>query len=131
MNISQAAQQSGLSSKALRHYESTGLLVPARRANGYRDYSEANLEALRFIQRARASGFSVDEVRSLLELRDNPGRRSRVTQQLVREKLSRLEAQLRDMLEMRASLASFVDSCAGDDSPRCAILEQLSGQPCE
>ncbi|WP_444889753.1 MerR family transcriptional regulator [Microbulbifer sp. DLAB2-AA] len=128
MNISQAAKHSGLSSKALRHYESIGLVSPARKANGYRHYTEDNLETLRFIQRARACGFSIEEVRTLLGLKGNPERHSRETKQLVHEKLSMLETQLRDMLAMRETLHSFVDSCAGDDSPDCAILQQLSGQ---
>ncbi|MFA0809982.1 MerR family transcriptional regulator [Microbulbifer epialgicus] len=128
MNISQAARSSGLSSKALRHYEAIGLLVPGRGVNGYRQYSASDVETLRFIQRARVSGFSTGEVRVLLELRDTPDRRSRETKLLVSEKLSQLEEQLRDLLEMRATLLALVESCAGNDSPECAILDQLSGQ---
>ncbi|WHI52540.1 MerR family transcriptional regulator [Microbulbifer sp. MLAF003] len=128
MNISQAARSSGLSSKALRHYEEIGLLVPSRGANGYRQYTASDVETLRFIQRARVSGFSTGEVRALLELRENPDRRSRETKLLVSEKLSHLEEQLRDLLEMRTTLLAFEKSCAGNDSPECAILDRLSGQ---
>lgn len=128
MNISQAAHNSGLSSKALRHYEAIGLVVPARGSNGYRKYTMGDVETLRFIQRARVNGFSIGEVRALLELRDNPDRRSRETKQLVSEKLSQLEEKLRQLLEMRTTLLAFEESCAGNDSPQCAILEQLSGQ---
>ncbi|BBL99992.1 MerR family DNA-binding protein [Microbulbifer sp. GL-2] len=128
MNISQAAHNSGLSSKALRHYEAIGLVVPARGPNGYRKYTMGDVETLRFIQRARVNGFSIGEIRALLELRDNPGRRSRETKQLVSEKLSQLEEKLRQLLEMRTTLQAFEESCAGNDSPQCAILDQLSGQ---
>jgi len=128
VNISQAACNSGLSSKALRHYEAIGLVVPARGPNGYREYTVSDLETLCFIQRARINGFSIGEVRALLELRNNPHRRSREAKQLVSEKLSQLEEQLRHLLEMRTTLLAFEESCAGNDSPQCAILDQLSGQ---
>ncbi|MCO1333912.1 MerR family transcriptional regulator [Microbulbifer sp. OS29] len=128
MNISQAAQSSGLSAKALRHYESIGLVVPSRAVNGYRNYSPADVEALCFVSHSRACGFATGEVRALLELRDNPDRRSWETKALVSDKLSRLEEQLQTLLGMRATLQTFADSCAGNESPDCAILEKLSGQ---
>lgn len=130
MNISDAALASGLTSKALRYYESINLLVPRRADNGYRDYSTADVQALRFIQRARASGFSIDEVRELLVLQANPRRRSRDAKRLVQGKLTRIEDQLRNLREMQQSLRDLVDSCAGDASPECAILDSLAGQGC-
>jgi len=131
MNISQAARRSGLTAKALRYYESIELLSPGRSENGYRDYSERDLETLRFIQRARAVGFAIDEVRDLLELHHNPARRSHDAKRLVREKLAHVEEQLRNLREMRAALRSLADSCAGNESPECAILDNLSGGACE
>ncbi|MBB3060257.1 MerR family transcriptional regulator [Microbulbifer rhizosphaerae] len=127
MNISQAARKSGLTAKALRYYESIDLLAPGRSENGYRDYSERDLETLRFIQRARAVGFAIGEVRDLLELHRNPARRSHDAKLLVREKLQHVEEQLRNLREMRATLRVLADSCAGDESPECAILDNLAG----
>lgn len=127
MNISQAARQSGLTPKALRYYESIDLLRPQRSANGYRDYSERDLETLRFIQRARAVGFSVEEVRDLLGLYHNPSRRSHDAKLLVLDKLEHIETQLRNLREMRATLKELASRCAGDESPECAILDQLAG----
>ncbi|WP_346836866.1 MerR family DNA-binding protein [Microbulbifer sp. SAOS-129_SWC] len=126
MNISLAARESGLTAKALRYYESLDLVVPGRCANGYRDYAERDLEALRFIQRARATGFAVEEVRELLDLYRDPARRSRDAKQLVEEKLQHIEAQLNTLEQMRDSLRTLSSHCAGDDSPQCAILDGLS-----
>ena len=126
MNISEAAQQSGLSAKALRYYESIDLLSPGRAQNGYRDYSDADLETLHFIQRARATGFTVDEVRELLSLYRDPGRQSRDAKALVKDKLGHIEAQLRSLRAMRQTLRDLAERCAGDESPQCAILEGLS-----
>ena len=53
MNIGQAAERSGLPTKTIRYYEDVGLLQPARRANGFRDYGDRDVHDLRFIARAR------------------------------------------------------------------------------
>ncbi|TIY01181.1 MAG: MerR family transcriptional regulator, partial [Mesorhizobium sp.] len=68
MNIGIASEKSGLPSKTIRYYEDIGLLRPARTDNGYRDYSVADIHRLRFLQRSRSLGFSVDECRQLLSL---------------------------------------------------------------
>src|SRR5437667_6177998 len=77
MNIGTVAERSGVPPKTIRYYEDIGLLRPAqRRSNGYRSYSPAGMHSLRFIKRARGLGFSVDEVRALLDLWRNHSRRS-------------------------------------------------------
>jgi Cu(I)-responsive transcriptional regulator len=126
MNISQAAQMSGLTSKALRYYESIELLTPGRASNGYREYSRQHVAILQFIHRARASGFSIEDVRELLQLYSNPSRRSHDAKLLVQEKLQQIEQQLTSLQEMQKSLRKLSDSCAGDDSPECGILDQLA-----
>ncbi|MGQ0749137.1 MAG: MerR family transcriptional regulator, partial [Betaproteobacteria bacterium] len=69
MNIGTVAHQSGVPPKTIRYYESIGLISPAyRRPNGYRSYSALDMRTLNFIKRARSLGFSVEEVRELLDL---------------------------------------------------------------
>src|SRR5689334_8774688 len=69
MNIGRAAEASGVSPKTIRYYESIGLIQPAeRRGNNYRDYSTADVETLRFVQRGRSLGFSMKEIADLLAL---------------------------------------------------------------
>ncbi len=66
MNIGDAALQTGLPAKTIRYYEDIDLVSPARAENGYRDYSDNDVHRLRFLQRARGLGFTIDECRGLL-----------------------------------------------------------------
>jgi len=129
MNISQAAAKSGLPVKTLRYYEEIGLVLPGRQeGNDYRDYSAADVEHLRFLQRARAVGFNLDICRELLELYRNPQRRCSQVKQLVLEKIEQVETQLRELQALKSVLTEMADSCAGDDSSDCTIIEALAQQ---
>ncbi len=77
MNIGTAARQSELPAKTIRYYEEIGLVSPDRAHNGYRDYGDGDIHKLRFIQRARSLGFSIDECRQLMALYDDKSRASR------------------------------------------------------
>ncbi|HBO13886.1 MAG TPA: Cu(I)-responsive transcriptional regulator [Halieaceae bacterium] len=127
MKIAEAARQSGLSAKAIRYYESIGLVAaPARADNGYRDYPPEAVDELGFVQRARAVGFSVDECRQLLALYRDPARQSAHARGLVLEKLAALDERLAQLHSMRDSLADLAGRCRGDEGPECAILDDLA-----
>lgn len=125
MNIGKAAQRSGLNAKTIRYYESIGLIGSQRRDNGYRDYSQPEVERLCFLQRARAVGFSLEECRELLELYANPERRSAEVKDLVLARVEQLEAQLMNLEAMRDTLLTMASHCAGDESAECAIIDSL------
>lgn len=127
MNISQAAKISGLSPKTIRYYERIQLIDPASRSeNGYRDYSHKDLDILRFVQRARSTGFSVEECRQLLSLYQNPERHSSEVKELVQEKLERVEAQITELEQMRNTLKELVTRCPGNEAAQCAIIDSLA-----
>ena len=127
MNISQAAQACGLPNKTIRYYEDIGLVVPKRQqGNDYRLYSLDDIAQLRFLQRARAVGFSLDECRELLALQANPQRRCVQVKALVNEKITQVDQQLIALHAMRATLVDMANECAGDDTSDCAIINQLA-----
>ncbi len=127
MNISQAAKASGLSPKTIRYYERIELIGPASRGNnGYRDYNDSDLDVLRFVQRARATGFSVEECRQLLSLYRETNRHSVEVKALVQDKLQRVEAQIIELQHMRDTLADLVRRCPGDELAQCAIIDRLT-----
>ena len=68
MNISKVAKATGLTAKTIRYYESIGLIsAPVRSDNGYRSYTDGALRELRFVKRARETGFNLEECQELLE----------------------------------------------------------------
>lgn len=128
MNISQAAQATGLSSKTIRFYEQQGVIPAASRAaNGYRYYDEQQLKMLRFIKRARDMGFSLEESRELLELSQNPQRTSASVKQKAELQIQRIDAQIEALQQMRAMLIEVTVQCRGDEQAECPILDQLNG----
>ncbi len=126
MQIGQVADQTGVSAKMIRHYETIGLIGGARRANGYRDYSARDAHELRFIRSARDLGFSLDEIRALLDLWRDRARRSGDVHQLAARHLADVERRIADLKRMAASLKSLIGACHGDARPDCPILEGLA-----
>ncbi len=126
MNISEVGKLAGLPPKTIRFYEDIGLIAPKRMANGYRVFSPQDLHRLAFLRRARALGFGIEECRALLALYADPTRASAQVKALAREHLDRVDAQLRELTELRATLSTLVASCAGDGRPDCPILADLA-----
>ena len=127
MNIGLAAKRSGLPAKTIRFYEESGLITPARRSdNGYRDYSDADVHKLGFLQRARSLGFSLEDCRALLALYEDRSRASADVKQLALGHIAEIDAKLAALEEMRSTLGALVDACHGDDRPDCPILTSLA-----
>ena len=130
MNISQAARQSGLSAKTIRYYEDIGLVKPLRDTNDYRVFRDSDLHKLTFLSRARALGFTIDDCRALLALYEDESRASGDVKAIARKHLDEIEAKVRDLQAMHATLTHLVAECAGDNRPDCPILKGLSGAEC-
>ncbi|MGQ0660130.1 Cu(I)-responsive transcriptional regulator [Sphingosinicella sp.] len=126
MNIGQAAGRAGLRTKTIRYYEDIGLLKPARRANGFRDYAERDVHELRFIARARGLGFSVEECRHLLELYRDTGRASAEVRETAAVHIEAIRSKIGELRAMERTLARLIDECAGDARPDCPILDELA-----
>jgi MerR family copper efflux transcriptional regulator len=127
MNISFVAEKSGVSAKTIRYYESIGLIPSAdRRTNGYRAYDTEDVHTLQFIRRARNLGFSVDEIRSLLDLWQDKKRASTKVKALATQHLRELDQKIKELESMRRTLAHLIERCRGNDRPDCPILNDLA-----
>jgi MerR family transcriptional regulator, copper efflux regulator len=128
MNIGTAARQSGLPPKTIRYYEEIGLLTADRAANGYRDYSSEDVHRLRFVQRSRSLGFSIEECRQLLSLYTDRDRASADVKAIATEKLGEIDRKIAELTGLREMLGHLVENCHGDARPDCPIIDGLSGR---
>ncbi len=127
MNIGQASKATGVSAKMIRYYESVGLIRPAdRTGSNYRDFSERDVNELRFIRRARNLGFSVEEITRLLTLWRDRDRPSREVKAVAEKHIADLDARIAEMQGMADALRTLASCCAGDDRPDCPILTDLA-----
>jgi MerR family copper efflux transcriptional regulator len=127
MNIGDAAKASGVSAKLIRYYESIGLIPEAgRTASGYRVYTAAEVNTLRFIKRARTLGFSIGRIQHLVGLWQDKPRASSEVKHIALEHVTELEAKIAEMQAMRDALRELADACHGDHRPDCPILRDLA-----
>ncbi|KGQ70180.1 transcriptional regulator [Chelonobacter oris] len=131
MNIKQVAQLTGLTDKTIRFYESKGMISPPSRAsNGYRQYSQRQIDELQFLHRSRNVGFSLPESKELLDLYLNPSRHSSEIKQRTLEKIAHIDRQILKLRQMKQQLERLAAQCPGDEQSDCPIIDSLSGKSC-
>ena len=128
MNIGTAAEQANLPPKTIRYYEEIGLVTPSRAGNGYRDYSDKDVHRLRFLQRSRSLGFTIDECRHLLSLYDDKHRASADVKAMALEKVGEIDRKIAELQSLRDTLATLARHCHGDGRPDCPIIDDLAGE---
>ena len=127
-NIGQAAMQSGVSAKMVRHYENLGLLPLVQRTDaGYRQYGPGEVHTLSFIRRGRVLGFSMAEIAELLKLWQNKQRASADVKQIALTHVADLDRRITEMTAMKTTLQHLAHGCQGDTRPDCPILTGLAG----
>lgn len=123
----------GLSIDTIRYYEKQKLLqMPPRSASGYRLYGPDELRALRFITRAQRLGFSLKEIRQLLDIQRNPGGGCGRTARVIEKKLSQVRAKVKNLNEIEYYLAAALGKCnrtlkeTNKSSSHCPVLDELA-----
>lgn len=131
MNIGHAAKKSGVPAKTIRYYEEIGLIPAAgRTASGYRDYGESEVETLKFVNRARSLGFSVNDVGDLLALWRDRGRASADVRRIAQGHVLAVERKIAELQAIKQTLEGLIHRCHGDDRPDCPIIEELAPACC-
>ncbi|MDX2272916.1 MAG: heavy metal-responsive transcriptional regulator [Cyanobacteriota bacterium] len=106
--IGDIAKQTGVSVGTLRYYETEKLLHPAERGeNGYRYYGTETLEQVQFIKKAQSLGFSLEEIRHILEVRFSGEKPCELVQDLLAEKINQLENQIQQMTIFKTELEEY------------------------
>ena len=128
MNIGRAAELTNLPTKTIRFYEEIELIKPQRASNGYRDYSDEDIHRLKFLQRARSLGFSIDECRALFSLYEDEDRASADVKAIALTKIDAVDAKIRELQSLRDTLSHLAETCNGDNRPDCPIIRDLAGE---
>ena len=127
LSIGQLAKNTGVTVETLRFYEKKGLVTPpVRTDSGYRRYQPETVKRVRFIQRAKAVGFTLNEIAQLLTLKQEPGTSCADIKLKATEKIDDVESKIRELTRIRQALQKMVLKCTGKtDLSGCPILEEL------
>jgi MerR family transcriptional regulator, copper efflux regulator len=130
ISIGQLAKAAGVGVETVRFYERKGLVdAPPRKESGYRQYDGDAVERLKFIRRAQLVGFTLKEIQDLLALRDDPDAKRADVRERAAAKVADIDARVRDLLAMRASLITLLETCEGDGpAADCPIITALGDE---
>jgi DNA-binding transcriptional MerR regulator len=127
LTIGQLGRATDTKIETIRYYEKIGLLpAPRRTAGNYRSYAAEHLQRLGFIRRTRELGFSIEEVRELLELAAQGERPCEEVDQLVARHLETTERKIEALRRLRRELRDTLASCKGGRVAECRVIQALS-----
>ncbi|MBU0675451.1 MAG: heavy metal-responsive transcriptional regulator [Proteobacteria bacterium] len=131
LTIGKIADRAGLGIETIRFYEKEGLLAkPRRSGSNYRLYPEGDIFRLRFIRRAKELGFSLGEIRELLQLHDDTLATKGAVRTKAEVKIADIRGRIKDLSRMLAALTVLVDACDGQGPIQdCPILHALEDPP--
>lgn len=130
LSIGRLARRAGVSVDSVRFYERSGLLPePARTESNYRIYPEAVVARIRFVKRAQRLGFSLGEIRDLLDLGDNPSASKAEVKAATEAKIADIRGRISDLQRMLSALERLNHQCDGHGPVGdCPILQALAGE---
>ena len=127
MKIGDLSRLTGTRVETIRFYEKEGQIpAPSRTGGNYRVYDQAHLNRLSFIRRSRDLGFTLDQVRALLDLSDDRLRSCGAVDELAREQLRSVERKIEDLQALQRELASLLNQCSQGTIAECRIIEALA-----
>lgn len=121
------AQETGTNAETIRFYERIGLLAPPVRqpGNNYRSYSADDIKRLGFVRRERELGFSIDQVRELLEFAGHGEQDCATVDRLVSAQMQGIKNHIRDLQALHGEFAKMLKRCRGSNIASCRVLEAL------
>jgi len=128
LTIGTLAKQGGVNVETIRYYQRRGLLhEPVRPQGGFRHYSSDTVKRVRFIKRAQALGFTLEEITGLLTLDERKA--CKETQGIAAHKLELIEEKIADLSKMKKALSRLVRACEMSSSgARCPIIHLLADE---
>jgi len=126
--IGDVTKKLGLSADTLRYYEKFGLLTNvSRTVSGIRQYDDKDISKLNFIKRAQRMNFSLEEIKNLLTMREDPQHAKNSVRQLTADKLKDIESQVTELTTLQNELRLLLNLCRGsEEGEGCPIIEDIS-----
>ena len=126
MKIGELSRATGTNIETIRYYERIGLLpAPSRTAANYRSYGDAHRARLAFVRHSRDLGFTIEEIRSLLDLSDHPERDCADADRIATRHLAQVEEKIAQLALLREELSRIVGRCRGGIAADCRVIEAL------
>jgi len=128
LKIGELARATGTKVVTIRYYEKVGLLPPPERSAGnYRAYDKTALDRLRFIRRCRHLGFSLDQIRELLDLASDVERPCAEIDKITAVNLAEVERKIEDLQKLARELRRISATCNGGSTiSKCRILDSIN-----
>ncbi|ABG30586.1 MerR family DNA-binding transcriptional regulator [Roseobacter denitrificans] len=124
--IGTLSKRTGTKVQTIRYYEQIGLMqAPERSSGGRRRYNDAALDRLSFIRHARQLGFTLDAIRELLDLSDNPARPCAQVDEIAHRQLQEVEQRIARLEALRVELERMLDQCRRNTVAECRVLQVL------
>lgn len=124
--IGAVSRETGVNIETIRYYERIALMPkPDRTAGGNRQYTHDQLKRLSFIKRSRELGFSIDEIRAMLQMVDQDGVSCGEVHAMTMEHLGSVKDKIRHLKKLERALTGMAAECAKGDVPDCPIIETL------
>ena len=133
LRIGELSKQTGLAVGTLRYYSDLGLLQPVQRGdNGYRYYSENASQQVEFIKKAQTLGFTLEEIKKILDVRDRGEKPCTLVQSLLDNKIEQIELQIKQMTLFKAELEEYRTAWTNNPNPEsnpeevCPLISSVS-----
>lgn len=126
--IGEAAKAAGVTPRAVRLYESKGLLPTSPRSDaGYRLFGDEDVEALAFIRRGRSLGLSIDAIAEVITISDSGAPCCDRTQALLAQRLEEIDAAISDLQRLREAIAEAQEVKTGQKAgSRCVVIDHVA-----
>ena len=128
LTIGKLAKKAGVTIDTVRFYERCGLIKePARTQSNYRIYPEEEVAHLRFVKKAKELGFSLNEIKQLLKLQNDPKASKSDVKEWTEKKIREIRSRIKDLSRILAALEQLTGSCDGQGPVNeCPIIGALS-----
>jgi Cd(II)/Pb(II)-responsive transcriptional regulator len=128
LRIGALAERAQCQAETIRYYEREGLLpLPARSQGNYRLYGSAHIQRLSFIRHCRSLDMTLDEIRTLLDFCDAPGRDCAQVSSLLDEHIHHVADRIAELKRLEHQLKDLRSQCASPgQAERCGILKEMS-----